>query len=149
MGLTPYHGGGVPAERVKLISTIRTGICFLCISRMALIGDFTGGTMSAATVTINTLATLDSFQIKSFSTVNGIRTGTFNPTAAMATKYTVSFGVTLPSVPKIILTIQTTNNFLCTGIVTAVTTTGFTMYHYKNGASGGLTPDYINWLAIY
>ena len=22
MGLTPYHGGGVPAERVKLISTV-------------------------------------------------------------------------------------------------------------------------------
>jgi hypothetical protein len=116
---------------------------------MSLIGDFTGGTMSAATVTINTLATLDSFKIDTFSTVNGIRTGRYNPSSNVGIKYTISFGVTLPSVPKIILTVETTNNFLWTGVVTAVTTTGFTMYHYKNGASGGGDPGNINWLAIY
>ena len=154
----PGGPGGPPIEKtvprlepkfVKLISTIRRGICFLCINIMALIGDFTGGTLSADTVTVNTAATLDSFQIKSFSTVNGILTGIFNPSAAMATKYTIPFGVTLPSVPRIILTLQTTGTFLYTGVVSAVTTTGFTMYHYKDGATGGFTPDNINWLAIY
>jgi hypothetical protein len=117
---------------------------------MTLIGDFTGGTMSASTVTINTGATVDSVQVNGSAVINGMRTGRVtSPFAAEGTKATISFGVTFPVVPTVILQIQLNSNFCNTVVVSAVTTTGFTAYFYKSGSDVNPTINALNWWAIY
>jgi hypothetical protein len=117
---------------------------------MTLIGDFTGGTMSTSTVTINTSATVDSVQVNGSAVINGMRTGrAINPFAAEGTKATISFGVTFPVVPNVILQIQVNSSFCNTVVVSAVTTTGFTAYFYKSGTNTNPSIDALNWWAIY
>lgn len=117
---------------------------------MTLIGVFTGGTMSASTVTINTGATVDSVQVNGSAVINGMRTGrATNPFSAEGTKVTISFGVTFPVVPNVILQIQVPSGFCNTVVVSAVTTTGFTAYFYKSGSNLSPTIDALNWWAIY
>ena len=117
---------------------------------MTLIGDFTGGTVSASTVTINTSATVDSVQVGGTYVIDGIRTGRANdPFSAEGTKVTISFGVTLPVVPNVILQIESSSGFCNTVVVSAVTTTGFTAYFYKSGTDATPSISALNWWAIY
>jgi hypothetical protein len=117
---------------------------------MTLIGNFTGGTMSASTVTVNTGATVDSVQVNGTYVINGMRTGVAtNPFAAEGTKVTISFGVTLPVVPNVILQIQVNSAFCNTVVVSDVTTTNFTAYFYKSGTNTNPSIDALNWWAIY
>jgi urease gamma subunit len=117
---------------------------------MTLIGNFTGGTMSASTVTINTTATVDSVQVNGTDVINGMRTGrAVNPFTAEGTNVTISFGLTLPSVPNVILQIEVNSTFCNTVVISAVTTTGFTAYFYKSGTNTNPTIDALNWWAIY
>lgn len=117
---------------------------------MTLIGDFTGGSINANDVNINTRCTAASLQVSTGSVVNMMRTG-ISASGGSGTdgeEFTLSFGVTFPSVPDVVLvTIYVDNDFYWTGVVTAKTTTGFTMYVYKTGATGAATCT-INWLAI-
>lgn len=117
---------------------------------MTLIGDFTGGSINANDVNINTRCTADSLQVSTGSVVSMMRTGrnTSGGSGADGEEFNLSFGVTFPTVPDVVLlTIQEDNDFYWTGVVTAKTTTGFTMYVYKTGAGGSATCT-INWLAI-
>lgn len=118
---------------------------------MTLIGDFTGGTINASTVTINTTGQVDSIQVAGTTIVNGMRTGRSTAAGAVAegTKYTVSFGVTFPSVPYVVATVESATGFLNTVVITAITTTGFTAYHYKAGSNSTPIIDALNWWAIY
>ena len=117
---------------------------------MTLIGDFTGGTISASTVTVNTGATVDSVRVNGTTTINGMRTGrSTNPFSAEGTKVTISFGVTFPSVPNVILQIASASGFCMTVVVSAVTTTGFTAYFYKSGTNTDPSITALNWWAIY
>lgn len=117
---------------------------------MTLIGDFTGGTMSASTVTVNSAATVDSVQVNGTDVVNGMRVGRANdPFSAEGTKVTISFGVTFPSVPHVILQIESAAGFCQTVIVSAVTTTNFTAYFYKSGTDTSPSISALNWWAIY
>jgi len=117
---------------------------------MTLIGDFTGGTGTASTVTINTSATVDSVQVNGTDVINGMRTGrATNPFSAEGTKVTISFGVTFPSAPNVILQIDSGSSFCNTVIISAVTTTNFTAYFYKSGTDTDPTIVALNWWAIY
>ena len=117
---------------------------------MTLIGDFTGGTMSASTVTINSAATVDSVQVNGTDVINGMRTGrTTDPFSAEGTKATISFGVTFPVVPYVILQIQVNSAFCNTVVLSDVTTTGFTAYFYKSGTNTNPSIGALNWWAIY
>ena len=117
---------------------------------MVLIGNFTGGTASASTVTINTGATVDSVQINGTGVINGMRTGrATNPFSAEGTKVTISFGVTFPVIPNVILQIEVNSSFCNTVVISAVTTTNFTAYFYKSGTDTNPTIGALNWWAIY
>jgi hypothetical protein len=117
---------------------------------MTLIGDFTGGTMSASTVTVNSAATVGSVQVGSGYVVSGMRTGVAtNPFAAEGTKVTISFGVTFPVVPNVILQIQVNSAFCHTVVISDVTTTGFTAYFYKSGTNTNPSIGALFWWAIY
>jgi hypothetical protein len=117
---------------------------------MTLIGDFTGGTMSASTVVVNTGATVDSVQINGTDVISGMRTGrASNPFSSEGTKVTISFGVTFPSVPDVILQIDSGSGFCNTVVISAVTTTTFTAYFYKSGTDTDPTIVALNWWAIY
>lgn len=118
---------------------------------MTLIGNFTGGTMSASTVTINTGATVDSVKVNGTTTINGMRTGrASDPFSAEGTKVTMSWGVTFPSVPTtVILQIESASGFPMTVVVFAVTTTNFTAYFYKSGTNTAPSITALNWWAIY
>ena len=117
---------------------------------MTLIGDFTGGTMSASTVTINTTGQVDSVQVNGTDVIDGMRTGrASNPFSAEGTKVTISFGVTFPVIPHVILQIESTSGFCNTVVLSAVTTTGFTSYFYKSGSNTDPTIVALNWWAIY
>jgi hypothetical protein len=117
---------------------------------MTLIGDFTGGTMSASTVTINTGATVDSVQVNGSAVINGMRTGRANnPFSAEGTNVTISFGVTLPTIPIVVLQIESASGFCNTVVISARTTTGFTAYFYKSGSDVNPTINALNWWAIY
>jgi hypothetical protein len=117
---------------------------------MTLIGDFTGGTVSASTVTINTTATVDSVQVNGADVINGMRVGRINnPFSAEGTKVTISFGVTFPVVPKVVAQIESQSGFCNTVIISAITTTNFTAYFYKSGTNTDPTIAALNWWAIY
>lgn len=117
---------------------------------MVLIGNFTGGTASASTVTINTDATVDSVQINGTDVINGMRTGRVtSPFSSEGTKVTISFGVTFPVVPNVILQIDSDSAFCNTVVISAVTTTNFTAYFYKSGTDSNPTIIALNWWAIY
>lgn len=117
---------------------------------MTLIGDFTGGTMSASTVTINTGATVNSVQVNGTDVINGMRTGRVtSPFSSEGTKVTMSFGVTFPSIPNVILQIESASGFCNTVVVSAITTTNFTAYFYKSGTDADPTIIALNWWAIY
>ena len=117
---------------------------------MTLIGNFTGGTMSASTVTINSAATVHSVQVNGTQVISGMRTGrAINPFSAEGTKVTFSFGVTFPVVPNVILQIEVNSGFCMTVVISAVTTTGFTAYFYKSGTNTTPTMTALNWWAIY
>jgi hypothetical protein len=117
---------------------------------MVLIGDFTGGTASASTVTINTGATVDSVQVNGTDVIDGMRTGrATNPFSSEGTKVTISFGVTFPSVPNVIVQIEAGSSFCNTVVISAVTTTNFTAYFYKSGTNTDPTIGALNWWAIY
>jgi len=117
---------------------------------MTLIGDFTGGTVSASTVTINTGATVDRVQVNGTDVINGMRMGRVtSPFSSEGTKVTMSFGVTFPSVPNVILQIDSGSAFCNTVVISAVTTTNFTAYFYKSGSDTDTTIIALNWWAIY
>jgi hypothetical protein len=117
---------------------------------MTLIGDFTGGTMSASTVTVNSAATVDSVQVNGTGVVNGMRVGrAANPFAAEGTKVTISFGVTFPVAPYVILQIESDSGFCNTVVLSAITTTNFTAYFYKSGTNVDPVITALNWWAIY
>lgn len=118
---------------------------------MTLIGNFTGGTMSASTVTINNGATVASVRVNGTHVINGMRTGRVaNPFSSEGTKVTMSWGVTFPSVPTaVILQIDSATGFCMTVVVSAVTTTNFTAYFYKSGTDTDPTITALNWWAIY
>ena len=106
--------------------------------------------MSASTVTVNSAATVDSVQVNGTDVINGMRTGrAINPFSAEGTKVTISFGVTFPSVPIVILQIQVNSAFCNTVVLSDVTTTGFTAYFYKSGTNTNPSIDALNWWAIY
>jgi hypothetical protein len=117
---------------------------------MTLIGDFTGGTASASTVTINTSATVDSVQVNGTDVISGMRTGRVtSPFSSEGTKVTMSFGVTFPSAPNVIVQIEAGSGFCNTVVISAVTTTNFTAYFYKSGTNTDPTITALNWWAIY
>ena len=117
---------------------------------MTLIGDFTGGTMSASTVTVNSAATVDSVRVNGTDVINGMRTGrASNPFSAEGTKATIYFGVTFPVVPYVILQIEVNSSFCNTVVLSAITTTNFTAYFYKSGTNTNPTIGALNWWAIY
>jgi hypothetical protein len=117
---------------------------------MTLIGNFTGGTMSASTVTINSAATVDSVQVNGTDVINGMRTGrASNPFSAEGTKVTISFGVTFPVVPNVILQIESASGFCNTVVISGITTTNFTAYFYKSGTDVDPSITALNWWAIY
>jgi hypothetical protein len=117
---------------------------------MTLIGNFTGGTMSASTVTVNSAATVDSVQVGGTDVINGMRVGrAVDPFSAEGTKVTISFGVTFPVIPYVILQIESASGFCNTVVLSAITTTNFTSYFYKSGTDSDPTIGALNWWAIY
>ena len=101
-------------------------------------------------MTVNTGATVDSVRVNGTTTINGMRTGRAdNPFSAEGTKVTMSWGVTFPSVPNVILQIESPSGFCNTVVVSAVTTTGFTAYFYKSGSNSDTVITALNWWAIY
>ena len=117
---------------------------------MTLIGDFTGGTMSASTVTINSAATVDSVQVNGTDVINGMRAGRVAAGGqAEGVKFTTSFGVTFPVVPYVILQVESGTAFLNNVVLTAITTTDFTAYVYKAGSDATPIVSALYWWAIY
>jgi len=107
--------------------------------------------MSASTVIINTGATVDSVQVNGTDVISGMRAGRTTAPSAIGegTKYNVSFGVTFPVVPYVILQVESATGFLNTVVISNITTTGFTAYHYKSGSDSTPAIDALNWWAIY